>query len=167
VGPKNDPAGAERFLESVIRNVSVMDKGGRESLTTFEKGIGDAAITYENEVLVARQSGQRYDYVVPRSTILIQNPVAVVDGYADKHGVHQAAEAFVGFLWTEEAQRAYSKYGLRPVEPKVAAETSSEFPQVEDLWTIDFLGGWKSVATEIYGPEGVYRRIITNLRGSR
>ncbi len=27
-----------------------MDKGARESITNFEKGVGDAAVTYENEV---------------------------------------------------------------------------------------------------------------------
>jgi sulfate/thiosulfate-binding protein len=164
---KGDQAAAQQFLGSIFRNVSVMDKGGRESLTTFEKGIGDAAITYENEVIVARQAGERYDYVVPRSTILIQNPAAVVDKYADKHGVRQAADAFVNFLSTEEAQRAYTKYGLRPVDQQIAAETNAQLPQVEDLWTIDFLGGWKSVATEIYGPDGIYAKVMADLRGSR
>jgi len=165
--PQGDRAAAQQFLESVFRNVSVMDKGARESLTTFEKGIGDAAITYENEVIVARQAGLRYDYVVPRSTILIQNPIALVDKYADKHDVRQAAEAFISFLWSDEAQRAYAKYGLRPVDQKIAAETSQQLPHVEDLWTIEFLGGWKSVATDIYGPDGVYSKVIASLRGSR
>jgi sulfate transport system substrate-binding protein len=165
--PKGDQAGAQQFLESVLRNVSVMDKGGRESLTTFEKGIGDAAITYENEVIVARQAGERYDYIVPRSTILIQNPVAVIDKNADKHGVRQAAEAFVSFLLSDEAQRAYSNYGFRAVDKKIASETDSRLPHVEDLWTIEFLGGWNSVATNIYGPDGVYSRVMADLRGSR
>ena len=165
--PKDDRAAAQQFLESVFRNVSVMDKGARESLTTFEKGVGDAAITYENEVIVARQAGLRYDYVVPRSTILIQNPVALVDKNVDKHGVRPAAEAFVSFLWGDEAQRAFAKYGLRPVDQAIAAETTSQLPHVEDLWTIEFLGGWKSVATDLYGPDGVYSRVIANLRGSK
>ncbi|MCK7490632.1 MAG: hypothetical protein MZW92_01735 [Comamonadaceae bacterium] len=63
----------------VLRNVSVMDKGARESIVNFEKGVGDVAITYENEVLVGRKAGQPYEYVIPQSTILIENPVAVVD----------------------------------------------------------------------------------------
>ena len=75
-----------------------MDKGARESITNFEKGVGDVAITYENEVLVARIEGKEYDYVIPRSTILIENPVALVDKNVDKHGVREVAEAFVAFL---------------------------------------------------------------------
>jgi len=165
--PKDDPAAARDFLKSVFRNVSIMDRGARESLTNYERGVGDAAVTYENEALVGRQAGQKYDYVVPRSTILIENPVALVDKYVDKHGVRAAAEAFVNFLWTEEAQRAYARYGFRPVDEKIARETESDFPAVEDLWKIDFLGGWKAVASNIYGAEGLYTKMIEDLRASR
>ena len=160
---KDDRAAAEEFLKGVFRNVSVMDKGARESITTYEKGLGDAAITYENEVLVGKQGGQNYDYVIPRSTILIENPVALVDKYVDKHGVREVAQAFVDFLWGEEAQRSFAKYGLRPVDPKISEEVKAQYPPVEDLWKIDFLGGWKRVTDEIYGPQGVYTRTIEGL----
>lgn len=165
---KDDNAAAHEFLKSVIKNVSIMDKGARESITTFEKGVGDAAITYENEVVVARQSGLRYDYIVPHSTILIENPVALVDKNIDKHGVREVAEAFVSFLWTEEAQRGYAQHGLRPVVPTaVGADLLGQFPPVPDLWKIDYLGGWKKVADEIYGPQGVYSKISEELQKSR
>ena len=166
-GPKGDRAAAQQFLKRVLANVSTMDKGARESITTFEKGVGDAAITYENEVLVARQAGRRYDYVIPRSTILIENPAAVVDQYVDKHGVREAAEAFVEFLRSEEAQRAYAQYGLRPVAPGVAREFAAHYPPVEDLWGIDYLGGWKRVAADVYGPQGAYTRSFEELHASR
>ena len=165
---KDDKAAAQEFLKSVLRNVSIMDKGARESITTFEKGVGDAAITYENEVLVGRQSGQNYDYVVPHSTILIENPIALVDKYVDKHGAREVAEAFVNFLWTQEAQRGYAKYGLRPVVPTaVAGEVLAQFPAVQDLWKVDYLGGWKKVTDEIYGPQGVYSKTSDELQKSR
>ena len=165
---KDDKTAAQEFLKSVIRNVSIMDKGARESITNFEKGVGDAAITYENEVLVSRKSGQNYDYVVPHSTILIENPVALVDKYVDKHGVREVAEAFVDFLWTADAQRGYAQYGLRPVVPTaVGADLLNQFPAVPDLWKIDYLGGWKKVADDIYGPQGVYSKIGEELQKSR
>jgi sulfate/thiosulfate transport system substrate-binding protein len=160
---KDDPAAAREFLKSVFRNVSIMDKGARESITNFEKGVGDVAITYENEVLVGRQMGQKYEYVIPRSTILIENPVAVVDKYADKHGVRDLAEAFVEFLQSKEAQQSYAQYGLRSLDQEVATQTSAQYPKVEDLWKIDYLGGWKKVATDIYGPEGAYSKVFEEL----
>ena len=166
-GPKDNPAAAEEFLKSVFRNVSIMDKGARESITNFEKGVGDLAITYENEVLVGRQSGQKYEYVIPRSTILIENPVALVDKNVDRHGVREVADAFVKFLFTPEAQRAYAKYGLRPIDPGVAKEVVSEYPSVEDLWKIDYLGGWDKVIKEIYGPQGIYTKMYEELHSSR
>lgn len=164
---KDDKTAAQDLLKNVFRNVSILDKGARESITNYEKGVGDVAITYENEVLVGKQAGQTYDYVIPRSTILIENPVALIDKNVDKHGVREVAEAFVNFLWSEEGQRGYARYGLRPVDPKIAEEVKAQFPPVEDLWKIDYLGGWKRVTEEIYGPQGVYSRVIDELRKSQ
>ena len=164
---KDDPEAAKEFLKGVFRNVSIMDRGARESITNYEKGVGDVAITYENEVMVGKQAGQTYEYVIPRSTILIENPAAVVDKNVDKHGVREAAEGFLNFLWTLEAQRGYAKYGLRPLDPTVAEEVKSQFPPVTDLWRIDYLGGWGKVATDIYGPQGVYTQVIEELQKSR
>ena len=160
---KDDPEAAKEFLTRVLANVSIMDKGARESITNFEKGVGDAAITYENEVLVGRQAGRQYDYIIPRSTILIENPVALVDTYVDKHGVRPVAEAFVNFLWTKEAQRVFAKYGLRPVELEAAKEAALQYPAVTDLWKIDFLGGWQQVATTLFGSNGAYTRSFEEL----
>jgi sulfate transport system substrate-binding protein len=164
--PKDDPRAAQEFLERVLRNVSIMDKGARESITNFEKGVGDVAITYENEVLVGRQAGQEYDYVIPRSTILIENPVALVDTYVEKHGVRRAAEGFIKFLWTRDAQRVFASYGLRPVEPFTAQEVAAQFQPAGDVWTINFLGGWKKVSLDIFGPNGIYTKSFEELHTS-
>jgi hypothetical protein len=64
-------------------------------MLTFERGIGDAIITYENEILVGRAEGKRYDYVTPSSTILIENPVALIDANVERHGCRETAQAFV------------------------------------------------------------------------
>jgi len=164
---KDKPEASAQFIKSVFKNVSIMDKGARESITNFEKGIGDAAITYENEVLVGQAAGQKYEYAIPRSTILIENPAALVDAYVDKHGVRPVAEAFLEFLWGKESQRAYAQHGLRSVDPDVAKEFEAKYPAVQDLWKIDFLGGWSRVTKDIFGPEGVYTRAYQGLHGNR
>ncbi|MFN8573284.1 MAG: sulfate ABC transporter substrate-binding protein [Gemmatimonadaceae bacterium] len=153
-----DSTGAEGLLRSILANVSIMDKGARESILTFENGVGDAAITYENEVLTARQSGKAMDYVIPRSTILIENPVAVVDRYVDKRGTRQAAEAFVTHLTTPGVQRMFAKHGFRPVDDDVAKEYAKDFPAVTDLFTIRDLGGWKRVTPALFSDSGVFAR---------
>jgi sulfate transport system substrate-binding protein len=154
-GTTPDAAGAEGLLAGVLANVKVMDKGARESMVTFESGVGDAAITYENEVLVAKAEGKAVDYVVPRSTILIENPVAVVDTNVDAHGTRDVAEAFVAFLTTPEAQAAYARYGLRPLDPTAAG---GALPAVEDLFTVRDLGGWPRVQETLFGKGALYDR---------
>jgi sulfate/thiosulfate-binding protein len=153
----NDPAAAEAFLGEVLARVKVMDKGARESMTTFESGVGDVAITYENEVIVAKQAGKEMDYVVPKSTILIENPVAVVDEYAKKHGTEEVARAFVEFLGTSEAQAAYAQYGLRPVD---SSAPHPELPVVADLFTVRDLGGWSGVDASVFARAAGYDRAL-------
>jgi len=162
--PADDDAAAQAFLLSVLNNVLVMDKGARESITNFEQGVGDVAITYENEVLVAQKGGQEYEMVIPRSSILIENPVAVVDTYVDKHGTREVAEAFVDFLFTKEAQQIFADYGLRSVDEEVAAATAAQYPKLEDLFTVDeFYGGWAKVTPEIFGEEGVFTKAVSQV----
>jgi sulfate/thiosulfate transport system substrate-binding protein len=161
--PKDDDAAAQDFLLKVLNNVTVLDKGARESITNYEKGVGDVAITYENEVKVGQQSGQNYDLVIPRSTILIENPVAVIDSYVDKHGTREVADAFVNFLSTKEAQEIFAKYGLRSVDPEVAKATASQYPAVEDLFTIDYFGGWDKATPDFFGDDGIFYKTIAKV----
>ncbi|MBV9787039.1 MAG: sulfate ABC transporter substrate-binding protein, partial [Chloroflexi bacterium] len=162
---KGDDAAATEFLKSVLKNVTVLDKGARESITNFEKGVGDVAITYENEVLVAQQAGEKMDLVIPRSTILIENPIAVIDTYVDKHGTRQVAEEFVKFLYTEQAQQIFAKHGLRSLDKEVAQATASQYPPVEDLWTVQEFGGWSKATPDIFGDAGVYTKAIGEVQG--
>lgn len=163
--PADDDTASQAFLLSVLKNVTVMDKGARESITNFEKGVGDLAISYENEVLVGKQSGQNYDIVIPRSTILIQNPVSVVDTYVDKHGTRQVAEAFVEFLFSREAQTIFAKHGLRSPDPEVAKETASSYPAIQDQFTIEYFGGWEAATPAIFGDDGIYSRTVAQVQG--
>ncbi len=149
----------------MLKNVKVMDKGARESITNFEQGIGDVAITYENEVLVGQQHGQDYELVIPRSTILIENPIAVVDAYVDKHGTRKAAEAFVAFLLTPEAQEVFADFGLRSIDKQVATAHADRYPPVQDLWTIEELGGWSKVTPTFFGDDGIYTRALAEVQG--
>ncbi len=161
---KGSPEAAERFLGEIMARVSIMDTGARESMLTFEKGAGDAAITYENEVLVGRKAGKNHDYIVPRSTIMIENPVAVIDVYAKAHKNEDLAEAFVEFLNTPEVQRTFGVYGLRLVDESVAREVEKRLPKVADLFTIRDLGGWPKVMETLFSPGGRYNRIMASIR---
>ena len=161
---KDDPAAAQDFLLRVLNNVTVMDKGARESITNFEQGVGDVAITYENEVLVGQQSGQDYELVLPSSSILIENPVAVVDSYVEKHGTREVAEAFVDFLFTPEVQTIFAKHGLRSPDPAVAAATAADYPALTDLFTVAEFGGWVEATPTFFGEEGIYSQTVAQVQ---
>lgn len=164
-GYSPDEAGAQEFLLAVLQNVSVMDKSARDSIVNFEKGIGDVAITYENEVFVGQQAGQVYELVLPTSTIQIDNPIAIVDAYADKHGTREVAEAFIEFLFTPEAQHIFAKYGLRSPDPEVAQATVDQYPPIEDLFTISEFGGWQEATPTFFGETGIFFQILEQAQG--
>lgn len=156
--PAGDSLAAENLLRDVLANVVIMDKGARESLLTFEQGVGDAVVTYENEVLAARDAGQPMDYVIPDGTLLIENPVAVVDGYADRNGTRVLADAFVDFLLTPGSQRKFAEHGFRPVSDAIAAEYRGRFPPVTNLFTVRDLGGWPALIRQLFDDGAVFPR---------
>src|SRR5262249_6062704 len=145
--PKGDPPSAEEFLKQVAGRVMRWDKDARESFLAFESGAGDVALTSESEVIRGRLFGHDYELVLPPSTLRIDNPAAVLDANAEKQGVAQVARGFLEYLTSREAQRAYAYYGFRPVDEEVAAESAGQYPPVEDLWTIEDLGGWANVSS--------------------
>jgi sulfate/thiosulfate transport system substrate-binding protein len=152
----NDPEAATKLLGAILKNVKNMDAGARESLLQFERGVGDAIITYENEILVGQQKGQKYEYIIPRATILIENPVALVDKYVDKHATREAAAALLEFLTSAAAQRIYAQHGLRPVLGEVETELKDKYKQPEDLFTIRDLGDWAGTQAKLFDTEAAY-----------
>ncbi|BBH24791.1 sulfate-binding protein [Paenibacillus baekrokdamisoli] len=160
---KKDPAYAKAFLERIHANVESLDKSGRASMAAFEYGVGDVIVTYENELISRIKQGVHYEIVVPKSTILIENPAAVVDVNADKHGTRKVAEAFVEYLHSEEAQRLFADFGFRPVDEKVMQEVKNNFVIPADLFDISYLGGWDYVRKTLYSPKGVWYQVLAGL----
>jgi sulfate/thiosulfate-binding protein len=138
---------AVAYLEQLFRNVPVQDKSAREALQTFIGGKGDVMLAYENEAITAQQKEQPVDYTVPDSTILIENPIAVVS----KSRNATAAKAFVDYLRTADAQQIFADKGYRPVNQQVAA--GAEFPKPSGMFTIEDLGGWPEVTKKFFDKE--------------
>ena len=135
---------AVSYLIKLFKNVSVQDKSARESLQTFAQGKGDALLAYENEAIFAKKKGVPLQYVVPISTILIENPVAAVK--TSKH--IKQAKAFVRFLRTAAGQKIFGENGYRPVVKSVAKKF--RFPKPAQLFKINTLGGWPQVQRRFF-----------------
>ena len=162
---KGDEAAATTLMQGVTHNVIAYDKSARDSIQNFESGNGDVAITYENEVKTAQAAGGEDVAVYPKGSILIENPVAVVDKNAEKDCVEDVAEAFVEYLHTKEAKEYYTDTGfLRSTDPKKAAagDPANGYPAINDLFTVQDLGGLGRTDAEV-----VQRRRDRHARRSR
>jgi sulfate transport system substrate-binding protein len=158
-GANGDEAAARDLLLRVRNRVKALVASGREAMATFERQVGDAVITYENELLLREMKGRKYGMVIPSSTIRIDNPVALIDANVEKHGNREVVEAFIEFLRSPEAQRAFAEYGFRSVLPDVQAEFSDRYPEPADLFTIDDLGGWTAVRRDLFSQDGIWAQV--------
>jgi sulfate transport system substrate-binding protein len=138
---------AKDYISKLFDHVSVLDKSARESLQTFSSGKGDVLLGYENEAILAQREGEDLDYVIPDHTILIENPAAVVNETDEP----DKAQAFVDFLYTDEAQKIFAGKGYRPVVESLLDK--NEFPTPKTLFEIGKFGGWDKVNDEFFDPE--------------
>jgi sulfate/thiosulfate-binding protein len=148
-GGRQDAAG-RAYLKDLYGAITAQDKSARESLQTFTSGKGDVLLAYENEAITARNKGEQLDYVIPSSSILIENPIAVTT----RSKQPDKARAFVDFLRGEQAQRIFAKHGYRPVREELVDE--KRFPRPEELFTIADLGGWAKVNDAFFDEENGY-----------
>jgi sulfate/thiosulfate transport system substrate-binding protein len=162
---KGDEAGATTLLQNVVGNVIAWDSSARTSIQNFEGGNGDVAITYENEVKTANASDLPDEAVYPPGSILIENPVAVVDKNAEAHCATELANAFVEFLHSKEAKSYYTDTGyLRSTDAAEAqaGDPANGFPKIADLYTVDDLGGWDALEQKLFSDTGIATQAKAN-----
>ena len=160
--PGGNEAKAKDFLGKLYKNVPVLDSGARGATTTFvERGIGDVLIAWENEAYLAvKELGPtKFDIITPSVSILAEPPVAVVDKFADKHGTRKVAEAYLNYLYTDEAQDIIAKNYYRPASDKAAKKYASQFAKVK-LFTIEQVaGGWTAAQNAHFADGGIFDQI--------
>lgn len=73
-------------------------------------------ITFESEVVsVEREFGKgKVEAVYPSTSIVAENPVAVVQRTVEKKGSGDLAKAYLDYLYSDEAQEIAAKHALRP-----------------------------------------------------
>ena len=126
----------------------------REARTQFETGFGDALITYELEGLMMKQANADIEIVLPKSTIFSEHPAVVIDRNLNEVK-RPSVEAFVRFLWSDEAQKAFVKYHFRSVTNETFNDENKEFGKIEQPFTVEYFGGWNRAYPEII--EKVFR----------
>ena len=148
-------AAAKDFVAKLYRNVSVLDTGARGATITFaQRAQGDVLIAWENEAyLLEKEFGSKFDVIAPSITIQAEPPVAVVDKVVDRKGTRAAAEEYVKYLYSEEAQDIIGKNFYRPTSAKAQAKYAKQLPKL-NLFTIDKAFGSWAMADKAHFAEG-------------
>lgn len=155
-------AQARELTQKIFANVPVFDGGGRAATTTFaQRNIGDVLCTFESEVQsIVEEFGKNFDFVYPARTVLAENPVAIVDKVVDRKGSRKQAEAYLKYLWSEEAQRIAVKHNLRPRDAKLLAAHAQDFPNVSTFTVDEVFGSWRKAQAEHFNDGGIYDQIV-------
>ena len=149
-----DQARAVQTLKAIWRNVISTPGSAREARTQFETGYADALITYELEGLLMKQAGAGVEVVVPEATIFSEHPAVVIDRNVTPQE-RPLIDAFIAYLWSDEAQRAFVQYHFRAATDEALNEANQEFAHIKMPFTVDYLGGWSKAYPEII--EGIWR----------
>jgi sulfate transport system substrate-binding protein len=153
-----DQARALQLLKSVWRNVFSTPDSARAARTTFETGYGDALITYELEGLMMKQAGSDIEIVVPRATIFSEHPAVVIDRNVTPDE-RPLIDAFMQYLWSDEAQQAFVKYHFHSITHEEFNDAHMEFAHIELPFTVgEMFGGWSRAYPEVI--DGVWRKQV-------
>jgi sulfate/thiosulfate transport system substrate-binding protein len=146
-GGKDPQAGLDYLKELITKHVKVQDKSGREALQDFTSGNGDVLLSYEYEATTAQKKGEKVDFVTPDDTIKINIDIAKVEK------ANPAAQKFLDYVLSKPGQEKFAEWGYRPVDQAVLDANKSKFPDPPGLFTIEDLGGWSKVNTEMFDPD--------------
>jgi sulfate transport system substrate-binding protein len=142
---------ATAYVQKLFQHVVAQDTSGRNATNTFLSGKGDVLITYESEALASRAAGQDVQYVIPRQSMLIELPVAVLKDSPNKDKANQ----FIRYLKTQPAQDLLAQNGFRPVLKSVLQQYRAKFPDRPGIFKVSdaIIGGWRNADKVWFDPQ--------------
>ena len=156
-------AKAQAFVKKLFENVPVLDTGARGSSVTFaQRNQGDVFLSWENEAyLLEKEFGNKIDFVYPSLSILAEPAVTIVDKNVDKRGTRAVAQAYLEYLYTEEAQDIIGKHFYRPTSAKAQAKYAKQLPKLNLFKIEEAFGGWDLAAKVHFADGGTFDQIYT------
>ncbi len=145
-------AQAVAYVKQLFKNVVAQPTSGTNATAAFLSGEGDVLLTYESEAINANLKGSNIQYVIPRQTLLIQLPIAVLQNSPNK----DLANKFIQYLKETPAQEVFGKFGFRPVDP-TAAKQFTNFPVRPGQITLadKTIGGFPAAQKRWFNPGGL------------
>ena len=157
-------AQAAEFVAKLFKNVPVLAKGGRDATTIFlQRNIGDVLVTFESEVLsVDREFGAgKVDAIHPSTSIVAENPVAVVERTVAKKGTGALAKAYLDYLYSDEAQEIAAKHALRPRSAVLLKKYASTFKPIQLFAVSDYFGSLSEAQKVHFNDGGQFDKLYT------
>lgn len=162
-----DEAKARAFLKKVLANVVVFESGGRAATSTFsEREIGDVLVTFEAETLSLAKDA-RFESVTPAVSIVSEFPVAIVDKVARKRGTVSAADAYLKFLYTPEAQEIIAQNFYRPRDAAIGARHAASLAPVTALEVQTVFGGWEKITKTFFDNGALVDTLLKEVAAER
>ena len=157
-------AQAAEFVSKLYKNVPVLAKGGRDATTIFlQRNMGDVLITFESEVVsVDKEFGVgKVDAIHPSSSIVADNPVAIVERSVAKKGTADAARAYLNYLYSDEAQEIAAKHAIRPRNPAILKKYASTFKPIQLFNAEDYFGSFAEAQKVHFNDGGQFDKLYT------
>lgn len=158
---------ALKFVTQLYKQAPILDTGARGSTMSFiQRGLGDVLLAWENEAHLALQEegGSEFEIVTPSVSILAEPPVAMVDKVVDKKGTRKEAEAYLQYLYSDEAQRLIAKNYYRPTSGRILQEFRHQFPKLKLLKMNEVFGGnWSEVQKRFFNDGGIFDQILEKI----
>jgi sulfate/thiosulfate-binding protein len=146
------------FVTKLYKQVPVLDSGARGATTTFvQKGIGDVHLAWENEAqLEVKEAKGELDIIYPPIGIRAEPHVAVVDANVDRKKTRAAAEAYLKWLYTDEAQEIIAENYYRPSNDKILVKHAAIFPPIKLFPITDIAASFEDAHKQFIGDGGVF-----------
>ncbi len=156
-------ADALAFVTQMYRQVPVLDSGARGATTTFaQKKIGDVHLTWENEAhLEVAEARGELELIYPPLSIRAEPPVAWVDANVRRKGTQAAAEAYLRYLYTDEAQEIIAAHFYRPSKEAILQQHRDTLPDITLFPVTSVAQSWDDAQERFFSEGAVFDQIFT------
>jgi|GEM_PF-3213193 len=135
---QKDPEVALEQLRQVELNAFYGPTSGEQIAKMFLDGTGDVLVISESWARKIARENPDVEIVVPPYTVLSDMIVYTLDKNIKK-GDRAVVEGFIDYLFSEEAQEGFARFGFRPSDPGVFAG-HPEFAPLEAPFHLDYIG---------------------------
>lgn len=148
-------ASAAQFVGDLYRHAALVAASEREAVAAFaQRGEGDVLVAFESDAVALQQSLGEGDValVYPKVSVVAENPVAVVQRGVPPEQLDRA-RAYLGYLYSDEAQEIAARHAIRPRSVAVLARHADRFGSLE-LFPVSKYFGSLQLAQKVHFSDG-------------